>query len=248
VTDTATVPQVAPAPAVAPQPTDAQAGLAREVREVAAIANQLAARLQALELRVGGPAVVAAPAVAVADQPAAVAPAALSSAALSPAALSPGVLSPGAQGSAEVAQAAAADGERPKLPARSAEPMVEIQGVLRAMFALALATDPEDGKALEANFDGFKELMHHLRKGSPLLHQELFNYKWRPLCTRARLYLADPADPSSFAIVQTAPERFDARTETVRVFLRADKRMPPPITLRRDDRQDGAFRIETSSL
>lgn len=115
------------------------------------------------------------------------------------------------------------------------------------MFDLALGTDPDDTKAVEARFEPYRDLVHSLRKGSPLLNQELFNYKWRPLCTRVRLYLGS-ADPGSFTIVQMAPEAVDQRTESVRVFLKADKRMPPPITLRRDERAGGAFRIETSSL
>ena len=141
-----------------------------------------------------------------------------------------------------------AEAPTPAALPRLDDPVAEIRSVLRAMFDLALGCRDNDPADSEARFEQFKELMHHQRKGSPLLNMELQNYKWRPLVTRARLYLQKADDPASFAIVQMAPEKVDARTDSVRVFLKADKRMPPPVTLRRDDAVGGAFRIETSSL
>lgn len=136
------------------------------------------------------------------------------------------------------------------LAARPNDPKGEIQALLNAMFELALNAEQDDRNVeqVQADFAKFCALVHHSRKGSPLLTQELFHYKWKPLIKRAQGYLSDPADPTTFTITQLAPDRIDARSETVRVFIRADKRMPPPLLLRRDPREDNAFRIDQSSL
>ncbi|MSP90463.1 MAG: hypothetical protein EXR79_01435 [Myxococcales bacterium] len=133
-------------------------------------------------------------------------------------------------------------------PGRSADPMADVRAVLRAMFDLALHTTITDSANLEQSFEQFKELVHSERKGSPLLNQELLRYKFFPLCERARSYLARADDPASFEIDKTTPDRVDGNTFAVRVFLKADRRMPPPIALKRDERVGGAFRIENSSL
>jgi hypothetical protein len=133
-------------------------------------------------------------------------------------------------------------------PARQADAQAEIRAVLRSMFAVALQTQPDDTVAFEAGFEHFKELVHHDRRNSPLLVSELMNYKFRPLLQRAHIYLQKPDDPGSFQIDKVTPDRVDGRTESVRVYVKADRRMPPPIALRRDVQAGGAFRIENSSL
>ncbi len=150
---------------------------------------------------------------------------------------------------AAAAEAAVAAVAAP-LAARPNDPKGEIKALLNVMFELALHADQDDRNVeqVQADFDKFCALVHHTRKGSPLLTQELFHYKWKPLIKRVQGYLSDPADPTSFTITQLAPDRIDARSETVRVFIRADKRMPPPLLLRRDAREDNAFRIDQSSL
>ena len=101
---------------------------------------------------------------------------------------------------------------------------------------------------VEADFERFRTLVHTERKNSPLLNQDLFRYKWLPLCRRLATYLADVQDPASFRITQWSPEVVDARTESVRLFLRADKRMPVPVQVRRDALVGGQFRLDQSSL
>jgi hypothetical protein len=138
----------------------------------------------------------------------------------------------------------------PVLGARPHDPHAEIHALLQVMFTLALNADPEDPspERVERDFEQFRALVHSSRKGSPLLNQELFHYKWKPLCKRVKGYLSNHADPNTFQVTSTQPDRIDARTESVRVFVRADKRMPPPVLLRRDPDAGQAFRIDQSSL
>lgn len=131
-----------------------------------------------------------------------------------------------------------------------ADGRAEVQALVTAMFAAVVAARPEnpDREAVEADFEQYRALVHTERKNSPLLNQDLFRYKWLPLCRRLPTYLANVQDPASFHITQWAPDTVDARTETVRLFLRADKRMPVPLQVRRDPQAGGQFRVDQSSL
>ena len=124
-------------------------------------------------------------------------------------------------------------------------PLESARSLVQAIFAVAL-----NGPQLpeEEAFQAFRELVHAHRRGTPLLDEELRSYKWRPLLQRCRQYLSRPDDPSSFVIERCQPETVTAQTDQVRLYLRADKRMPPPITLKRDPGAGGAWRLEASSL
>jgi len=126
------------------------------------------------------------------------------------------------------------------------DPLAEVHTLLHALFAVALA--PESDVEGESRFERFRDLVHSLRKGTPLLDRELNSYKWQPLAGRFAQYLQISGDPASFKIVQMVPDAITEHTESVKVFLKAEKRMPPPLSLRRDDRAGGAFRIDGSSL
>lgn len=142
-----------------------------------------------------------------------------------------------------------ADAEMPQwLPARREQPQAEVNALLTALFALCLKVQSQDLHESLEEFEKFKFLTHSARKGSPLLHQELFSYKWKPVVQRVAQYLANPADPSSFAVDTMKPNKLDNKTDQVRLYLKAEKRMPPPITLRRDDNAGGALRIDAISL
>jgi hypothetical protein len=130
----------------------------------------------------------------------------------------------------------------------AATPKDEAYLLLQQAFAAAVQTDLSDPDSLEAGFAVFCSLSHSSRHGTPLLNGELLAYKWKPLVQRLGQYLQEPKDPTSFAVVQWQPDEPDGRTEMLKAFLRADKRMPPPVTFRRDARAGGALRIETSSL
>ncbi len=142
-----------------------------------------------------------------------------------------------------------ADAEMPQwLPARREQPQAEVNALLTALFALCLKVQSQDLHESLEEFEQFKTLTHSARKGSPLLHQELFSYKWKPVVQRVAQYLANPTDPSSFAVDTMKPNKLDNKTDQVRLYLKAEKRMPPPITLRRDDNAGGALRIDAISL
>lgn len=124
--------------------------------------------------------------------------------------------------------------------------LAEVHALLRALFAVALSAESEiEG---ESRFERFRDLCHTMRKGTPLLDRELRAYKWQPLSTRFAQYLADQQDPGSYRIVQMLPAAVDSSTETVKIFLKADLRMPPPLGMRRDPAAGGAFRIDSTSL
>ena len=152
----------------------------------------------------------------------------------------------------EAAQAApalaieAAQAPAPPAEAAPLDALSEIHALLRAVFAVALS--PETALEGQTRFDRFRDLCHPATKGTPLLDRELLAYKWQPLSIRFAQYLADPQDPGSYRIVQMAPSNIDATTETVKVFLRADLRMPPPLGMRRDPSAGGAFRVDSTSL
>lgn len=126
----------------------------------------------------------------------------------------------------------------------------EVRQLLEQLFAVALATDPQDDEAIANQFELFRTLVHSDRQGSPVLDTDLRRYKWRPLIGRFGDYLFTADQPASFQIERMIPERLDARTETVKVHLavRGGRRMAPPITLKRDPRFAGALRIEQMSL
>ena len=138
--------------------------------------------------------------------------------------------------------------------ARQAAPVVAVvhenpveaaKQTVAALFAVALnqAELSEDDA-----FQAFRELVHADRRGTPLLDEELRAYKWRPLVQRAQQYLSKPGDPKSFFVERCQPEAPGPQTEILKLYLRAEKRMPPPITLRRDPSVGGAWRLEASSL
>lgn len=125
------------------------------------------------------------------------------------------------------------------------DPLDAAKETVAALFALVL-----NARLLSEDeaFQAFRELVHTERRGTPLLDEELRAYKWRPLLQRGRQYLAKPADPASFVVERCQPEALGQQTEVVKLYLRAEKRMPPPITLRRDASAGGAWRLEASSL
>lgn len=127
----------------------------------------------------------------------------------------------------------------------SQTPLEDAKATVTALFAVALnAAGLTDDEA----FLAFRDLVHADRRGTPLLDEELRAYKWRPLLQRHLQYLAKPDDASSFVVERAQPESPTAQTETLKLYLRADKRMPPPLTLRRDASVGGAWRLEASSL
>ncbi|MSQ84202.1 MAG: hypothetical protein EXR77_15185 [Myxococcales bacterium] len=134
--------------------------------------------------------------------------------------------------------------------APAADSVAEIKGLLESLFAIALNTDNSDTEASEIQFEAFRTLVHTDRQGSPLLNGELRRYKWQPFLGRSREYLADVSRPASFLVDRMAPDKIDARTETVKVHVavRSGRRMSPPVTFRRDALANGAFRIESMSL
>jgi hypothetical protein len=126
-----------------------------------------------------------------------------------------------------------------------ANPIEAAKETVAALFAVALnqAELSEDDA-----FQAFRELVHADRRGTPLLDEELRAYKWRPLVQRCLQYLSKPEDPKSFFVERCQPEAPGPQTEILKLYLRAEKRMPPPITLRRDPSAGGAWRLEASSL
>lgn len=132
-----------------------------------------------------------------------------------------------------------------EVPRIAMPPMEAARTLLHSLFVTALrAESPGDEEAFEA----FRQLVHTDRRGTPLLDEELRSYKWRPLLTHCRQYLQKPEDPWSFVIERSQPEQVTEQTEVVRLYLKADKRMPPPITLKRDVHANNEWRIEGSSL
>lgn len=127
-------------------------------------------------------------------------------------------------------------------------PLESAHQVVTAVLTAALAgVDAEDEMA-QAALEAFGLLVHSDRRGTPLLDEEVRVYKWRPLVAHVHQYLSKPGDPTSFEIVRTQPSEITAKIDQVRLYLRAEKRMPPPLTLRRDAQAGGAWRIESSSL
>ncbi len=125
------------------------------------------------------------------------------------------------------------------------DPLESAKALVTSLFAVALNAA---GLSDEDAFLAFRDLVHADRRGTPLLDEELRSYKWRPLVQRCRQYLSKPEDPRSFYIERIQPEPITPQSEQVKLYLRAEKRMPPPLTLRRDATASGAWRLEASSL
>ena len=128
------------------------------------------------------------------------------------------------------------------------KPIDAIRGLLTQAFTLALTPIPADPDEAEELFMRFAGLMHSDRRGTPLLNQSLKNYTWRQFRNNAAVYLNEDADPSSFIIHRTNPDPLYEAAERVKVFVRARTRMPPPVNFKRDTRDGGQWRIESSSL
>ena len=133
----------------------------------------------------------------------------------------------------------------PAVTATPQDALEAAKATVAALFAVAINSAALDE---EAAFLAFRDLVHTDRRGTPLLDEELRSYKWRPLQQRHRQYLTQAADPASFVVERAQPESPGVQTEVLKLFLRAEKRMPPPITLRRDAHAGGAWRLEASSL
>ena len=150
---------------------------------------------------------------------------------------------------AATAAAATAAATPAPAPAPPAKPMDAVHSLLREVFALAKTPmDEEDLDERDAMFERFVALVHSDRKGTSMLDQSLRNYTWAQLRKKADIYLNEDGDVGSYTITRQSPEAIGKRTPRVKLFLRARTRMPTPITLRRDDREAGAWRIEASSL
>lgn len=134
--------------------------------------------------------------------------------------------------------------------APGADPLAEIKGLLRSLFALAGQTGSTDPEVLQAEFEAFKALVHRDRQGSPLLDGDLRKYKWATFLGRFQDYLTSPSAPDSFTLERAMPEHMDAKTEIVKVHVavRGGRRMSPPVQFRRDPSAGNAFRIEQMSL
>ena len=136
---------------------------------------------------------------------------------------------------------------------KPAQPPAEdpVQGVHRlveAVFAMAHRPLPDDEEGRDALFEEFKSLIHSDRKGTGLLDQNLRNYTWSQLRKKADIYLEDTSDMGSYTVTRMSPGSVDKNTTRVKLFLKARTRMPTPITLRRDEKDAGQWRVETSSL
>ncbi len=127
-------------------------------------------------------------------------------------------------------------------------PLAEAQACLAALFALALLPEAIDAEGEDQRFAEFLELIHSERRGTPILDTSLRQYGWRQLRRNAKIYLRDPADPSSFDIARRDPSELLPAHERVKLFVKAATRMPAPITLRRDSACGGSFRVEATSL
>ncbi len=127
-------------------------------------------------------------------------------------------------------------------------PMAEAHELLCEVFQLVLEDVPADPDEADAQFDRFKALSHSNRRGSPLLDQSLRAYTWAQLRRNVRSYLTDPNDVGTYQVSRTQPEKPIKGEERMKVFLHAPRRMPAPITLRRDGEAGGRWRVEVSSL
>jgi hypothetical protein len=117
---------------------------------------------------------------------------------------------------------------------------------IEKLFAFLFMAAQDDDS--EAGFENFVSVMHSDRTDAPRSIPSLKEFNWRALRKNAARYLSDPADPTSFTILSRNPESISAETNVVKTFLSCPGRSPVPVTLKRDSRQDAAFRITDSSL
>ncbi len=118
----------------------------------------------------------------------------------------------------------------------------EAEAVIVGLF---LASGDDD---TEAGFEAFLQLMHTDRTDAPRSIPSLKEFNWKALRKNRDRYLQDPADSTSFTIGRRVPDELTGDDRNVKVFLECPQRSPVPVALRRDKRQDDAWRVTDSSL
>lgn len=140
------------------------------------------------------------------------------------------------------------------LDVRPSDPLGEPRAVIAALLSAAL--EPVDAgappwradEASDTPFDRFRACFHPDRRGTHVLDTSLLRFAWPRLRRTAASYLRDASDPSSFVVARSAPSAPTPQTDELKVFLRADGRMPVPVGLRRDRGAGGHWRIDSVSL
>lgn len=144
--------------------------------------------------------------------------------------------------------AAASEAPSALIGGPESDPISAMRAVLTAAFTMAQEPIPSDPDEADAQFERFSQLIHSERRGTPLLEQSLRNYTWQQLRRNVRIYLDEQGAPGSFETTRVTPDPVTPHTQQAKVFVRAQTRMPTPVTFRRDRAAGGAWRIEASSL
>jgi len=142
--------------------------------------------------------------------------------------------------------AATADGEFDEaLLGRYAPPGPEedYRMVVCRLFQLVLEA-PEDRAHLG---EALRRLMHSKSVIGPRSLESLLRFGWVRFSKYSQQYLATPTEPASFHVSRTEPSD-PSETDEIKAFLEAKGRGPVPITLRRDEAFDKAWRIHAFSL
>ena len=116
-----------------------------------------------------------------------------------------------------------------------------IDGLLQAMFVAAMLPEAEE------TFEALEPLTHPAELQAPRALDNLRAFSWKKLRNSVGRYLTS-TEPTSFDIVRTSPKTVDERVDRVKVFLRSGTASPSPVTLVRDERSQGAWRIKQISL
>ena len=135
---------------------------------------------------------------------------------------------------------ASAPAKRGGVPAAT-PPRGTIEGLLQAMFTAAMLEDPE------GTFEALEQLTHPAELQAPRALDNLRAFSWKKLRTSYARYLT-AEEPHAFHVVRTQPKDVGERVERVKVFLRSGTASPSPVTLVRDQRSGGAWRIKQISL
>lgn len=144
--------------------------------------------------------------------------------------------------------AAAAVGASATPPSNNEDVELVLRQLLISAIQLAQEPMPDDPEDADRQFERFAALCHSSRTGTPALNSSLRTYTWHQMRKNVAIYLGEADDPGSYEVTRSDPRKITAQSTRVKLFLRARTRMPTPITFRRDNEADGAWRVEASSL
>jgi len=119
----------------------------------------------------------------------------------------------------------------------------DFRAVIQGLFNLVLEPPSDRSHLAEA----LRRLMHSEAISGPRSLENVLRFGWTRFSKYSAQYLAASNEASSFHVLKTQPTDISEASE-IKAFLEAKGRGPVPITIRRDEAFEKAWRVHAFSL